>query len=310
VQPLHGAPCSFPSRRARLPTVTWARSVAFIGVFYATACGQSHPVPQVPERDAQQASREPFQCDTLLDPSEPGDPLLPRANETLDEHQRAALRRLCASAESADTAALIVIHHGQTIVDWHHPGAADRPLPLSSITKIFDGMAIGLLVDEGRLTLDAPLSRFFPEWNRGTKSRVTIEQVLRHTAGLQRPTNLPLMDHAPNALEFARALPLADDPGAHFLYSNAGAELLVGVVQVASGMPLDVLIRQRVFAPLGIERFHWQHDPTGAPYGYGGLWLRPHDLARVGEMLRSFPGVGFHARPAVTRRRRTRTTGC
>jgi CubicO group peptidase (beta-lactamase class C family) len=265
----------------RAVSVAWLRYIVLLGVAYCCGCAAPPQTMGVIGDGAPEAVGPARSCDD----EEAGDPLLPRASEALTDVQRGALRRLCNSAQSASSAALIVIHKSQTLVDWRQPNGRGRLLPLSSITKVFDGMAVGVLVGDGRLQLDTPLSRFFPEWGQNAKARVTVEQLLRHTAGIERPADLRLMDKAPDPLAFARAVPLDHEPGTHFSYSNVGAELLVGVVQAASGLQLDEFVRERVFRPMGIERYRWYHDPTGAPYGYGGLWLSPHDLARVGEML-------------------------
>jgi CubicO group peptidase (beta-lactamase class C family) len=129
------------------------------------------------------------------------------------------------------------------------------------------------------------LSHFFPEWSEGAKSKVTVEHLARHISGLPHVESAGELERAPDTIAYASALPLATEPGSRFAYSNEGVALLSAVVQSAAGAPLYSLVRERVLAPLGIERFQWWRDAAGTPGAFGGLTLRAHDLARVGEML-------------------------
>jgi CubicO group peptidase (beta-lactamase class C family) len=210
---------------------------------------------------------------------------LPRTTEPLTESQRDALARLLDDAASDDTVALVAVHKSKTIVDLQRSGSEGRLFPLYSITKMFTGFAIGLLLAEGRLTLDAPLSRFFSEWGEGEKSRVTVEHILRHTSGLPHIESAEQLDRAPDTIAYARSLPLDAQPGTRFAYSNEGVALLSAIVRSAAGEPLDDFVRERVLTPMGIDRFQWWRDDAGTPGAFGGLTLSAHALARVGEML-------------------------
>jgi CubicO group peptidase (beta-lactamase class C family) len=220
-----------------------------------------------------------------LGDAEGADPLLPPGNPELTSAQLAALQELVDNAEASDSDSLIVIHKGQTIVDRHGPRSHGELLPLSSITKMFVAMAVGLLVSDGLLNVDTPVSHIFTEWDTTSKSGITLGHLLRHTSGLARVQPLSRLDRADDPLALARTVPLDSPIGTRFSYNNVGAELVSGIIQHASGLPTDVLVRDRVLAPLGITRFAWLHDRSGAPYGYGGLLMRSHDVARVGAML-------------------------
>jgi CubicO group peptidase (beta-lactamase class C family) len=127
---------------------------------------------------------------------------------------------------------------------------------MASLTKVIATTTITMmLVDEGRLALDAPLSRYLPEFgSTPERRRVTIGHLLRHDSGL--PAWAPLWQTARGReayLEQIVATPLEAQPGERFVYSDLGIILLGLAIERITGEPLDVLARDRIFAPLGMR---------------------------------------------------------
>ena len=73
-------------------------------------------------------------------------------------------------------------------------------------------------------------------------------------------------------------------PGALYSYSNESAMLFAGIIEQAAGMPVDKLVQQRYFAPLGITDWTWAPDGAGNIQTPGGLYLSPRDLLRIGAL--------------------------
>ncbi len=142
-------------------------------------------------------------------------------------------------------------HHG---VDNPRPVEAGMIYDLASLTKVV-GLTTTcmLLVDEGKLALDAPVQRYVPEFRGSGKDHVTIRQLLTHSSGL--PAWRPLYKETESR---AAALALADTTsvvapaGQAFVYSDLGAIVLTQVVERLAGEPLDRLLAERVFGPLGM----------------------------------------------------------
>lgn len=145
-------------------------------------------------------------------------------------------------------------------------GRANTPETLfqaASITKPMTALAILRLRDAGRLTLDDRLCRFIqpcPEsW-----SQITLDQLLRHTAGvpdyetaltLGSPDWTAMMrrpDSAAAIVDWARARPLDFAPGQRFAYSNTGYVLLARVIAEASGESYEQYVRETVLAPFSL----------------------------------------------------------
>ena len=126
---------------------------------------------------------------------------------------------------------------------------------LASLTKVVGvATAAMILVDEGRLDLGAPVSRYLPSFRGGQKDDVTIEQLLTHHSGLPAGRDLRRLAHtAADAKQVVLATPLICQPGRCFLYSDLGADVMGWVVEAISGQGLEAFLEERVFTPLGMN---------------------------------------------------------
>jgi len=174
------------------------------------------------------------------------------------------------------------------IVDWRAYGYRDlaRKSPMGkdaifriySMTKTVTSVAVLMLVEEGKITLDDPVSRYLPEFEKmqvlagGTADAprmrpaakpITIRELLTHTAGFPAGVKgdeaaVQLQERAdphgaPDLRGFAERLsrtPLAADPGTRFGYDSAALEVLAWLVEVESGVSFDAFLHQRIFEPL------------------------------------------------------------
>jgi len=149
---------------------------------------------------------------------------------------------------------------------------------LASLTKVVATTpAMMLLVQRGRVDLDAPVVRYVPEFNSPGTGSITVRHLLTHTSGLR--ATLPLKD-APDSAT-ALAMVLATVPvapvGSRMVYSDLNAILLGEIVRRAGGLPLDAFVAREVYAPLGLEqqmlfrppkRLERRTAPTGLWHGH------------------------------------------
>lgn len=189
---------------------------------------------------------------------------------------------------------------------------------LASLTKVVGlTTACMLLVDQGKLALDAPVQTYVPAFRGPGKDRVTVRHLLTHSSGL--PAWRPLYREAATragALALVDTTPLVSRPGDRFTYSDLGAIVLMQVVEAAAGESLDRLLDADVFGPLGMTATRylpppsWQriiapterdttfrkrllrgevHDANAARLdgisGHAGLFSNAFDLARLASML-------------------------
>ena len=183
---------------------------------------------------------------------------------------------------------------------------------LASLTKVVaTTTAVMLLIEDGKMSLDDPVSSYLPRFAGGDKDRVTIRHLLTHTSGL--PAGASVAAESPEQ-SLARALdvPLVRRPGQGVEYSDIGFIVLWAAAETRSDVPIPELLRRRVFEPLGmwstgflpgescvrcaptLERPGFQgvvHDPTarllGGVAGSAGLFSTVHDLSRFAAMLAS-----------------------
>jgi CubicO group peptidase (beta-lactamase class C family) len=196
-----------------------------------------------------------------------------------------ALERLRARAQEADSDAVVIVKDGRLVADWDF-GRERGPIEAMSATKSIVNLAIGRLVDQGKIaSLDQPVRDFYREWDQGRKKLITVRHLLDHTSGLQCQVTNGEIYASPDFVQFALAAELSDDPGSKFFYNNKAVNLLAGIVRRASGERMDVFIGKEIFGPLGITEFGWTLDKAGNPHGMAGLQIRAIDLAKIGQMM-------------------------
>ena len=141
-------------------------------------------------------------------------------------------------------------------LEWGTRAAAGTVYEIGSISKHFTAVAILLLVEEGRLRLDDPLSRYVDAgpavWNR-----VTLRNVMQHTSGLPDWESAGVLSYRRDYTDaeyiaMLRPLPLDFEPGTRWAYSNSGYPLLGMVIEKVSGMPYERFMRSRVFEKAGM----------------------------------------------------------
>jgi CubicO group peptidase (beta-lactamase class C family) len=131
---------------------------------------------------------------------------------------------------------------------------------IASMTKPVTGVAVMMLLEEGKLQLDDVVSKYIPELE-GLKTAdgktvvITLRHLLTHTSGLSEPTreeNARARTLA-ELIPFFASKPLAFKPGTKWQYSQSGINSLGRVVEIVSGQSFPEFLEQRLFAPLGMK---------------------------------------------------------
>ena len=176
--------------------------------------------------------------------------------------------------------------------------AARTMYDLASLTKaVATTTAVMLLVEDGRMRLDDPVSRYVPEFAGGDR-RVTIRQLLTHTAGARAGAVDMNQDAAPSAVRrYLLTRPLALEPGKDILYSDIGFVTLYEAAERAAREPLPELLRRRVWLPLGMASTRFA-APKGCPRCAPTLLLEDGEPYRGGsydEVGRALNGLSGNA---------------
>ena len=138
------------------------------------------------------------------------------------------------------------------------PNTLDTPFLLGSINKLFTGLAIGQLVEQGKLSYDDPLSKFLPDFpDPESAKQIRIKHLLSHTSGLAREgspidsTSIELPTTVKAMVDAFERKPLAFEPGTKHSYSNMGFVLLGRIIEIATGQDYYDYMQKHVFAPVG-----------------------------------------------------------
>ena len=203
-------------------------------------------------------------------------------------------------------------------LDWGPSAVPDEHSlwDLASLTKVI-GMttAVMQLYEQGKVSLDAPLQRYIPEWQGAHKELVTIRHLITHTSGLPAFKPYDRETHDPdNLAKLMFSTPLDTLPGVRMVYSDIGAYMLGRLVERLSGETLDEYVLNHVFRPLGMNETMYRppaalkpriapteidpvrggkvwgvvHDERayylGGVSAHAGIFSSAHDLARFARM--------------------------
>jgi CubicO group peptidase (beta-lactamase class C family) len=190
-----------------------------------------------------------------------------------------------ASAEKTNI--LLVAEKGKLVLDTCFRGKKDELYRIYSITKIFSGIAVGLLYDQGLIrSADDRISDYFPEWQQDvSKKDIRIRHVLQHTSGLYSTKGSKDIYPQPDFVRFALQDSVITQPGTAFYYNNRAINLISGLVERRSGQNMEAYLKKYVFQPLGIEEYLWPRDKAGHNWGMDGLRMKADDLLKIGMML-------------------------
>lgn len=214
--------------------------------------------------------------------------------------------------------------YGLADVDKNTPMQPEMQLRLGSITKQFTAVAILMLAEQGRLSLEDEVTRFLPNYPVKDK-HITIERLLQHTAGIPNYTAKVTFGltsgqdkSVQQMIDYFKDEALDFEPGERWAYSNSGYILLGAIIEKVSGTTYADFIAKNIFEPLGMQDTAYEghersakrrvagyregvfsgyrfaeHVSMTQPYAAGALVSTVDDLARwddaisTGKLLRA-----------------------
>ncbi|MGD9020444.1 MAG: serine hydrolase, partial [Lysobacterales bacterium] len=214
-----------------------------------------------------------------------------------------------------DLKAMVISRHGEIIYeDYFRETGADDLHHVFSVTKSVGSALIGIAHRKGMISLEQGLGDFFsglypmhqPPYLE--KRSITVEHILQQRHGVEwdeltvpygYPGNsLYEAEASPDWYDFFLRLPMVAQPGEQFAYSTIASTLMSRMIRQVSGLSPRAFAVRELFGPLGIEEIHWElfsnqgmghgrtdwPNPDGdEPLGYG-LWLKPADMVKFGEL--------------------------
>jgi CubicO group peptidase (beta-lactamase class C family) len=182
---------------------------------------------------------------------------------------------------------LMVVRHGHVIAEgWWSPYRPELPHQLYSVSKSFTSMAVGLVVAEGKLSVEDQVIGFFPEHLPADVSdnlaAMKVKHLLTMTTG--HAEEAPVWP-SESWLSGFFAVPVEKEPGTHFVYNTPATYVLSAIVQRLTGETVLDYLRPRLFGPMGMTEATWASSPEGVTLGGFGLSLTTESVARFGRFL-------------------------
>jgi hypothetical protein len=230
----------------------------------------------------------------------------PAVVEPASSALKAALDRAFAEPASGPqraTKAVVIVHDGKIIAERYADGyGIDTPFMSWSVAKSVTNALLGVLVQQGKLKLDAPAP--IAEWQGANDPRraITIAQLMRMTSGLDIDETNTGFDVSPRMLytepDMAAAVARAGliaSPGTRWHYSSPSTLLLSRIIRdQAGGGATDVInfAQRELFGPLGMRNVTMEFDSAGTPIGSTYMYAPARDWARLGLLYLNDGVVG------------------
>lgn len=183
---------------------------------------------------------------------------------------------------------ITVLRHGKVVAEATFGDQDPQVWKMTfSACKSITALAVGMLVDEGKLSLDDRLTEFFPDKitpvMRLRFKEITIRHLLTMTTGAS-------FNEAESATEtdWIRGYfsgTVSPYPGKVFSYNSLNTYMLAAVVTRVTGGSLMEYLQPRLWGPLGITQVFWETCPEGIEKGGWGLYLSREDLAKIGQLI-------------------------
>lgn len=174
---------------------------------------------------------------------------------------------------------LLLKGYGKADVEWNVALPVDAVFEIGSVTKQFTAVAILQLRDEGKLSLDDPITKWFPDFDtRG--NTLTLRRLLDHTSGIKGLTEMPEFGNLvvnprfprDSAYALIKRYPFEFKTGEAQIYNNSAFWLLGLVVEKASGGTYEDYVEKKLFEPLGMKRSMYCNSSENVErraHGYG-----------------------------------------
>jgi len=171
---------------------------------------------------------------------------------------------------------VLVVENGEVIykkglglsnMEWNIPNQPNTKHRLGSITKQFTSMLILQLVEQGKISLDAKVSDYLPDYPKKTGNKITIHHLLTHSSGIPEFLMIPNFrkeksrnSYSPTEfISFFADSPLQFSPGKEFSYSNSGYFLLGVIIEKVTGKPYEQVLQENIFTPLKMDNTGYDH---------------------------------------------------
>ncbi|GJH21665.1 serine hydrolase [Caballeronia novacaledonica] len=198
--------------------------------------------------------------------------------------------------QKLDVYSLLVVKDGKLIFERYGAGASrDSNYELYSVTKSVTSMVAGMLIGQGKISLDDSVATKLAAWRPdlradfADKRNVELKHVLSMSSGLHydfKPKDDPIYYAAPDRLKLAAETNPKTAPGSEFEYTDINPILAAAMLSAAAHEPVERYAQANLFGPLGMKHAVWARaDRSGLVSAGWGLRLRAVDMAKIGMLV-------------------------
>lgn len=203
------------------------------------------------------------------------------------------VKAMCCPKENQETHSFMLIRHGKIVFEGYFaPYHKDVEHTLYSVSKSFASIAIGYLVEEGKISIEDNICDYFPELltdginpeNKKIKIKDLLSMSFGQKGGAVHDTSTSKPQNDAMLYDFFyREKDI--ECGKEFRYDSFGTYMLSALIKKLTGENITEYITPKLFKPLGIESPYYVKDEIGISIGYAGMRLKMKDLAKVGLTL-------------------------
>jgi CubicO group peptidase (beta-lactamase class C family) len=213
---------------------------------------------------------------------------LPRATPESQGVSAASIAKFIQAADEKVNSmhSFMLLRHGKVIAEaWWTPEDANKPHVLWSLSKSFTSTAVGLAVQDGKLSVQDRVIGFFPDAlpenpSENLKSMRVLDLLTMSTGHQDEPNLRASQDW----IKTFFAHPVPREPGSFFRYNTPATFMQSAIVQKVTGQNVVDYLQTRLLDPLGIDAPKWDKNPQGISIGGYGLYLKTEDIAKFGQL--------------------------
>ena len=186
---------------------------------------------------------------------------------------------------------LMILRHGKVVAEgWWTPYTAERKQQLYSLSKSFTGTAIGLAAQEGLLSIEDPILKFYPHLQPANPDDNLVSLKIKHLLSMS-------VGHAKDAILLLEAsapgvpwektfldIPVVNKPGTRFLYNSGASFMLSSIIKQVTGISAHAYLKPRLYDPLRITGATWTENFEGINMGASHLRIHTEDIAKFGQL--------------------------
>ena len=201
-------------------------------------------------------------------------------------------------ADTMDSYALLIWYHGALRVEKYFAGFDNTLRPeTASMHKTVLALLVAAAIDDGFIdSADTAIGHYIPQWRERAEGEITVAQLLTMSSGLQPLSSeggadsprMRFFTDGETARDTLLSMALAAPPGSQFVYANTNSQLLVLVLEAATGMPYSDYLSRRLWSRLRADdALLWYFEADGFPRAYASLLARARDWLRVGLLIKN-----------------------